>query len=67
MMYGEGAMWDTFLKGVAELVGTSILVFLGCMGCVGSLGVSPPHVQSTLTFGLTVMIVIQVSGLSKYI
>ncbi|XP_043289060.1 aquaporin AQPcic-like isoform X2 [Venturia canescens] len=62
MMYGEGAMWDTFLKGVAELVGTSILVFLGCMGCVGSLGVSPPHVQITLTFGLAVMIVIQCIG-----
>lgn len=60
-MYGEGMMWDTFLTGVAELVGTAILVFLGCMGCVGSLGVAPPHVQITLTFGLAVMIVIQVS------
>ena len=60
-MYGEGIMWDTFLTGVAELVGTAMLVFLGCMGCVGSLGVTPSHLQITLTFGLAVMVVIQVS------
>lgn len=60
-MEGEGTMKSTLLAGLAELIGTSILVLVGCMGCVGSLGVVPPHLQITLTFGLAVMVVIQVS------
>ncbi|XP_029179067.1 aquaporin AQPcic-like isoform X3 [Nylanderia fulva] len=59
LVEGEGTMKSTLLAGLAELIGTSILVFVGCMGCVGSLGVVPPHLQITLTFGLTVMVVIQ--------
>ncbi|XP_057318590.1 aquaporin AQPcic-like [Microplitis mediator] len=62
MIYGHGDMWDTFLSGMAELVGTAMLVFLGCGGCIGSLGVVPSHLQITLTFGLAVMIVIQCFG-----
>lgn len=58
---GEGTMKSTLVAGAAELIGTSILVFVGCMGCVASLGVVPPHLQITLTFGLAVMVVIQVS------
>lgn len=54
-------MKRNLLCGLAELIGTAILVFLGCMGCVASLGVVPPHLQITLTFGLAVMVVIQVS------
>lgn len=60
MIYGHGDMWETFLSGMAELVGTAMLVFLGCGGCIGSLGVVPSHLQITLTFGFAVMIVIQV-------
>lgn len=62
-MQGEGTVKNTLLAGLAELIGTSMLVFLGCMGCVGSLGVVPSGLQIALTFGLVVMVVIQVSGL----
>lgn len=55
-------MKSTLVAGVAELIGTSILVLVGCMGCVASLGVVPPHLQITLTFGLAVMVVIQCIG-----
>lgn len=58
-------MKSTLVAGVAELIGTSILVLVGCMGCVASLGVVPPHLQITLTFGLAVMVVIQVSRQSE--
>jgi glycerol uptake facilitator-like aquaporin len=56
-----------FLTGLAELIGTFILVFVGCMGCIGSLGVLPKHLQITLTFGLAVMVAIQVSRLVEYL
>lgn len=62
LMQGEGALKNTILTGLAELIGTSMLVFVGCMGCVAGLGVVPPHLQITLTFGLAVMIVIQCIG-----
>lgn len=54
-------MKRNLICGLAELIGTALLVFIGCMGCVASLGVVPSHLQVALTFGLTVMIVIQVS------
>ncbi|GAB1867058.1 Aquaporin AQPcic [Camponotus japonicus] len=56
---GEGTMKSTLVAGAAELIGTSILMLVGCMGCVASLGVVPPHLQITLTFGLAVLVVIQ--------
>lgn len=59
---GEGTVKTTLLAGLAEMIGTSILVFIGCMGCVGSLGVVPPHLQITLNFGFAVMVVIQCIG-----
>lgn len=46
---------------LAEVIGTGLLVFLGCMGCIGGLGGIPTHLQICLNFGLTVMIIIQVS------
>lgn len=61
-MQGEGALKNTVLTALAETIGTSMLVFVGCMGCIGSLGVVPSHLQVALTFGLAVMLVIQVSG-----
>ncbi|XP_072761448.1 aquaporin AQPcic-like isoform X2 [Anoplolepis gracilipes] len=62
LMEGEGTMKSTLIAGLAELIGTAILVLLGCMGCVSGLGVIPPHLQITLTFGLAVMLVIQCIG-----
>jgi len=58
---GEGTVKNSLITGLAELIGTAILVFVGCMGCVTGLGVMPSHLQITLTFGLAVMVVIQVS------
>lgn len=52
--------WDTIKIAFAELIGTAILVFIGCMGCVGSLGNEPLMLHSSLGFGLAVMIVILV-------
>lgn len=59
---GESTVKTALIVGLAELIGTAILVFLGCMGCIAGLGVVPPHLQITLTFGLAVMVVIQVSN-----
>jgi aquaporin rerated protein, invertebrate len=59
---GESSVKTTLIAGLAELIGTGILVFLGCMGCVAGLGVVPPHLQITLTFGLAVMVAIQCVG-----
>ncbi|CAL7942442.1 unnamed protein product [Xylocopa violacea] len=62
LMQGDGALKNTVLTALAEVIGTSMLVFMGCMGCVGSLGVVPSHFQVAITFGLVVMIVIQCIG-----
>jgi hypothetical protein len=45
---------------LAEAIGTAILVFVGCMGCVGSMGTSRTLMQISLAFGIAVMIAIQV-------
>lgn len=48
---------------LAEFVGTGILVFLGCMGCIGGVNEQvTTHHLSSLSFGLVVMMVIQVRG-----
>lgn len=62
LMHGEGALKNTVLTALAEVIGTSMLIFVGCMGCVGSLGVIPSHFQIAMTFGLAVMIVVQTVG-----
>ncbi|XP_051162704.1 aquaporin-4-like isoform X2 [Leptopilina boulardi] len=47
----------------AEILGTAILIFIGCMGSIGTLGSSPPPpMQSALTFGLTVNLIIMMLG-----
>lgn len=47
---------------LAELLGTALLVLLGCMGCVGGLGHTPSHFELCINFGLVVMILVQVFG-----
>ncbi|XP_011864690.1 PREDICTED: aquaporin-like isoform X1 [Vollenhovia emeryi] len=59
---GEGSVKTTLIAGLAEMIGTAMLVFMGCMGCIAGLGVVPPHLQITLAFGLAVMVVIQCIG-----
>ncbi|KAG7212269.1 hypothetical protein KM043_012598 [Ampulex compressa] len=58
----DTTVWDSVLVALGEAIGTAILVFLGCTGCVGSMGVTPPIMQISLTFGFAVMIAIQCVG-----
>ncbi|KMR01394.1 aquaporin -like protein [Lasius niger] len=55
-------MWkmqeNTITMFAAEIVGTGILLFFGCMGCIGTMGPAPPPLQIALTFGLTVNLII---------
>jgi len=45
----------------AEIIGTGILLFIGCMGSIGSMESAPPSsLQKALTFGLTVNFIIMV-------
>lgn len=52
--------WEILMVSLAEVIGTAILVFLGCTGCIGSLDGKPSVLQISLTFGFAVMIAIQV-------
>lgn len=49
------------VKLLAELLGTALLLFLGCMGCL-TWSREYNHLQSNLTFGLVVMIIVQIFG-----
>ncbi|EFN78638.1 Aquaporin AQPcic [Harpegnathos saltator] len=62
-----GTIWDlqegTMTMFAAEIVGTGILIFIGCMGCIGTMGPEPPPpMQTALTFGLTVNLIIMMLG-----
>lgn len=57
--------WEIFTIALSETIGTAILVFIGCAGCIGSLGINPSVLQISLTFGLAVLIAIQVRSLEK--
>lgn len=54
---------DRAVLCAGEVVGTAVLVFLGCMGCVTGIAAGGiiPHEQISLTFGLAVMVAVQVS------
>ncbi|XP_076237123.1 aquaporin-like [Calliopsis andreniformis] len=58
----DASGWETLLVGVAEIVGTALLVFIGCTGCIGSFGTVPSTLQISFTFGFAVMIAIQSIG-----
>lgn len=47
---------------LAELIGTGLLVFLGCMGCIQMEGMPNSHLQIVINFGLTIMFIIQIFG-----
>ncbi|XP_061393626.1 aquaporin-like [Musca vetustissima] len=47
---------------LAEFLGTAIMIFLGCMGCVNTQHFPNNHLQMCLNFGLVVMVVIQCFG-----
>jgi aquaporin related protein len=61
-LFGPHSRAQVLQMALAELVGTGMLVFLGCMGTVVGMSHSPhPHLLVALAFGLAVMICIQVS------
>ncbi|XP_069679268.1 aquaporin AQPAe.a-like isoform X2 [Periplaneta americana] len=62
-LFGPVARQQVLQMAAAEVIGTGMLLFLGCMGSVVGM-INPPHTHllSALTFGLTVMIVIQTFG-----
>lgn len=59
-MREDATGWEALNIALGEVIGTAILVFIGCTGCIGSLGVHPSVLQVSLTFGLAVMIAVQV-------
>ena len=63
----QSTIW-TMQKGtttmfIAEVVGTGILLFIGCMGSIGTMGtILPPPLQSSMAFGMTVNLLIMMLG-----
>ncbi|XP_046421002.1 aquaporin AQPcic-like isoform X2 [Neodiprion fabricii] len=62
LLKDEASWSQTLVAGLAEFLGTAILIFVGCMGCVGSLTDIPNALQTALTFGFAVTCVIQIIG-----
>ncbi|KAH8300334.1 hypothetical protein KR044_012955, partial [Drosophila immigrans] len=58
----KGSTLDKISCFLAELLGTGILVFLGCMGCVKTELFPNEHLQIVLNFGFAVLIAIQCFG-----
>ncbi|XP_043517137.1 aquaporin AQPAe.a-like [Frieseomelitta varia] len=61
------SMWSiqkgTTTMFLAEVVGTGILLFVGCMGSIGTMGrILPPPLQSSMAFGMTVNLLIMMLG-----
>lgn len=57
------ATLDKIAAFLAELIGTGLITFAGCMGCVALDSNNPPsHLQICLAFGLVVMFIIQIFG-----
>jgi glycerol uptake facilitator-like aquaporin len=60
-VFGPVSWTQVLQMAIAELLGTGVLVFLGCMGTVvGMVHPSHPHLLTAFAFGITVMIAIQV-------
>ncbi|XP_035737335.1 aquaporin AQPAe.a-like [Vespa mandarinia] len=53
----------TWTMCIAEVVGTAILIFIGCMASIGSMStVLPPPLQMSIAFGMTVNLIIMMLG-----
>jgi len=65
-LFGPVSRKQVLQMALAELVGTGMLIFLGCMGTVVGMvhGGAHPHLLVAFAFGLTVMICIQVGVLT---
>lgn len=66
-LFGPVSRAQVLQMALAELVGTGILIFLGCMGTVVGMAFGGhPHLLVAFAFGLTVMICIQsIAHISK--
>ncbi|KAG5313852.1 AQP protein, partial [Acromyrmex insinuator] len=53
---------NTMTMLAAEIIGTAMLLYIGCMGSVGSMGFAPPALQTALAFGLSVNFIIMTIG-----
>ncbi|RLU15543.1 hypothetical protein DMN91_012537 [Ooceraea biroi] len=62
LMEVDTTVMDMLLMILAEVFGTAILIFVGCMACVGSMGMAPTLMHISLAFGIAVMIAIQCVG-----
>lgn len=63
----KDALWKlqegTWTMFIAEVVGTGILIFVGCMASIGSMStVLPPPLQMSIAFGMTVNLIIMMLG-----
>lgn len=55
--------WRDFaVRSCAEIAGTAILVFMGCISCVNSMGDGVNHTTICLAFGFAVLVVVQIFG-----
>lgn len=52
---------DKICAILAELLGTFLLLFIGCMACQDKFGAPPPMLHIALAFGLAIMVGAQVS------
>lgn len=60
----EMSLRDKITVSIAELVGTALLVFVGCISCVNTLSSgSSSHEAISFSFGFAVMLVVQVRSL----
>jgi glycerol uptake facilitator-like aquaporin len=66
-LFGPVSRTQVLQMAIAELIGTGMLIFLGCMGTVVGMvhGGGHPHLLVAFAFGLTVMICIQVGVLTN--
>lgn len=53
---------DLITVFLSELLGTALLVFLGCMGCVDGGAFQPTHLSICIGFGLAIMLIINIFG-----
>lgn len=53
---------DKICKFLAELIGSALLLFVGCMGCIKWNYPGPKSFEVSITFGLVVMIIVQIFG-----
>lgn len=58
------SVFDKSCMILAEVIGTGMLMFFGCMGTVHWDG--PPGIVAPINFGFTVMMIIQVFGHVSY-